>query len=39
MIASLGPVPGGFLIEHWSWRAAFLVNIPLALAVLFLTLR
>ncbi|PTR17546.1 EmrB/QacA subfamily drug resistance transporter [Nitrosospira sp. Nsp2] len=37
--AALGPVTGGFLIEQWSWRAAFLVNIPLALAVLFLTLR
>lgn len=36
--AALGPVMGGFLIEHWSWRAAFLVNIPLALAVLLLTL-
>jgi EmrB/QacA subfamily drug resistance transporter len=37
--AALGPVMGGFLIEHWSWRVAFLVNIPLALAVLLLTLR
>jgi EmrB/QacA subfamily drug resistance transporter len=37
--AALGPVIGGLLIEHWSWRAAFLLNIPLALAVVFLTLR
>ena len=37
--AALGPAFGGFLIEHWSWRAAFLLNIPLALAVLVLTLR
>ncbi|KRB78909.1 DHA2 family efflux MFS transporter permease subunit [Noviherbaspirillum sp. Root189] len=37
--AALGPVMGGFLIEHWSWRAAFLVNIPLTLVVLLLTLR
>lgn len=37
--AALGPAFGGFLIEHWSWRAAFLLNIPLALAVVILTLR
>jgi EmrB/QacA subfamily drug resistance transporter len=37
--AALGPVIGGYLIEHWSWRAAFLVNVPFALAVVFLTLR
>jgi EmrB/QacA subfamily drug resistance transporter len=37
--AAAGPAAGGFLIEHWSWRAAFLLNIPLALAVLVLSLR
>ncbi|MDB5757581.1 MAG: transporter [Burkholderia sp.] len=36
---AMGPVIGGLLIEHWSWRAAFLLNIPLAVAVVFLTLR
>ncbi len=37
-----GPVLGGFLIEHLSWRWAFYVNIPvglLAFAVGFLFLR
>ncbi|MGO4328886.1 DHA2 family efflux MFS transporter permease subunit [Cupriavidus sp. 2TAF22] len=34
MTAALGPVAGGWLIEHLSWRAAFLVNLPLAAAVL-----
>lgn len=37
--AALGPVLGGFLIEHWSWRFAFLLNLPLALVVLYLTWR
>ena len=31
---AIGPVLGGWLVEHVSWRAAFLVNLPLALAVL-----
>jgi EmrB/QacA subfamily drug resistance transporter len=35
--AALGPVLGGFLIEHASWRWVFFINIPLALIVLFLT--
>jgi MFS family permease len=34
MTTALGPVAGGWLIEHLSWRAAFLVNLPLAAAVL-----
>ena len=34
---ALGPVLGGWLIDHFSWRWAFLVNIPLAMAVLAIT--
>lgn len=26
---ALGPLIGGFLLEHFSWHSAFLVNIPL----------
>lgn len=37
MTAALGPVLGGFLIEQVSWRHAFFINVPFALAVLFLT--
>jgi EmrB/QacA subfamily drug resistance transporter len=37
--AAIGPVLGGFLIEHLSWRYAFLINVPLVAAVLFLTFR
>jgi len=34
MTAALGPVLGGWLIEHVSWRAVFFLNLPLALTVL-----
>ncbi|MCA1717923.1 MAG: MFS transporter [Actinobacteria bacterium] len=37
--AAIGPIVGGFLIDNVSWRAAFLLNIPLALIVLFISLR
>ncbi len=37
--AAIGPVLGGFLIDNVSWRAAFLINIPLAAIVLFVSLR
>lgn len=37
--AAIGPVIGGFLVEHVSWRVAFLINVPLALLVMILTFR
>src|SRR6059036_844479 len=35
---ALGPVIGGWLIEHLSWRAVFFINIPLALLVILISL-
>lgn len=32
--AAIGPVLGGWLIEHGSWRWAFFINLPLGLIVL-----
>lgn len=35
---AIGPVLGGWLVEHWSWRAAFFLNLPLAAAVLLISI-
>ena len=37
MTTAIGPVLGGWLVEHWSWRAAFFLNLPLAVAVLLIS--
>src|SRR5579862_9518881 len=35
---ALGPVLGGWLIEHASWRWVFFINVPLAVAVIALSI-
>ena len=35
---AIGPVFGGWLVEHASWRWAFFVNVPLAAAVIAISL-
>ncbi len=36
---ALGPVLGGVLLEHLSWRWIFLINVPVCAAALLLALR
>jgi EmrB/QacA subfamily drug resistance transporter len=36
--ATVGPVLGGWLVQHASWRFVFFINLPLAAAVVFITL-
>jgi EmrB/QacA subfamily drug resistance transporter len=37
--SAIGPVSGGWLVEHVSWRAVFFMNVPLAIIVLVVSLR
>lgn len=36
--AAFGPLLGGFILEHFSWGAVFLINVPIIILVLILTL-
>jgi EmrB/QacA subfamily drug resistance transporter len=37
--SAIGPVAGGWLIEHVGWRAVFFINVPLAAVVIALSIR
>ena len=39
VFAAIGPVVGGWLLQAWSWRLIFLLNLPLVLVILFLVPR
>ncbi len=32
--AMIGPIMGGWLLEYWTWRAIFFVNVPIGAVVL-----
>ena len=34
LTAAFGPVLGGWLTQHFSWRYVFIINVPIAVAVL-----
>jgi EmrB/QacA subfamily drug resistance transporter len=35
---AIGPVFGGWLVEHISWRAVFFINLPIAIVVIVISL-
>jgi EmrB/QacA subfamily drug resistance transporter len=39
VFAALGPVAGGWLMQAWSWRLIFLLNLPLVLVIFLLAPR
>jgi predicted MFS family arabinose efflux permease len=36
---AFGPVAGGYLTFHFGWQSVFLINVPIGLLAVFLTLR
>ncbi|MBN8867618.1 MAG: MFS transporter [Solirubrobacterales bacterium] len=37
--AAIGPLIGGFLVEHFWWGAVFLINVPIVLGILPVAIR
>jgi EmrB/QacA subfamily drug resistance transporter len=38
IMTALGPVLGGWMVQHRSWRAVFFLNVPIALATAWIVL-
>lgn len=38
IMTALGPVIGGWVVQHGSWRWVFFLNVPIALATIWITL-
>ncbi len=38
IMAAIGPVAGGWLVDIWSWRAIFFINVPLAVITIALAM-
>ncbi|GAB3869733.1 MFS transporter [Kibdelosporangium lantanae] len=37
--AAIGPLVGGLLVQAWSWRLAFLINVPIAIVCVWMARR
>jgi EmrB/QacA subfamily drug resistance transporter len=37
--AAIGPLVGGLLVQAWSWRLAFLINVPVAIVCIWMSLK
>src|SRR5277367_395264 len=35
----IGPIVGGVFVSYWSWRGIFLVNVPIGVALIALTVK
>jgi EmrB/QacA subfamily drug resistance transporter len=38
MMTALGPIVGGWVVQHGSWRYVFFLNVPIAVATIWITL-